>query len=91
MYKLILLDYCMPDMDGLETAQKIRELIAMKGITQPHICCASAYTEPSFVKKALASGMDSYISKPVNLPDILALMKKANVAIKWRGIDLLTE
>ena len=89
MFKLILLDYCMPEMDGLETAKKIRELIATKGITQPHICCASAYTEPSFVKKALESGMDSYISKPVNLSEILALMQKANINFEWRGINLL--
>ena len=25
MYELVLLDYCMPEMDGLETAQAIRD------------------------------------------------------------------
>jgi len=49
MFKLILLDYCMPKMDGLETAQKIRELCIAQGVPQPHISCASAYDEPSFV------------------------------------------
>ena len=65
MFKLILMDYCMPCMDGLETAQKIRKLISSKGLAQPHICCASAYSGPNFVSEALNSGMDSYIAKPV--------------------------
>ena len=32
MFKLILLDYCMPMMDGIQCAQKIRKLCNVRGI-----------------------------------------------------------
>ena len=35
MYQLILLDYAMPEMDGLETCQQIREAIRHHCITDP--------------------------------------------------------
>ena len=55
----------MPGLDGIQTAQKIREICISRGVRQPHISCASAYNEPSFVAKALSSGMDSYVYKPI--------------------------
>ena len=74
MFKIILLDYCMPEIDGPETAQLIRAYIEQEGMIQPHMCCSSAYNESTYVSRAFESGMDSFISKPVTLDQILKLM-----------------
>lgn len=67
MFKLILLDYSMSDLDGPTVSLQVREMLSKHGMPQPHICCCSAYTEASFVDEALASGMNSFISKPVTV------------------------
>ena len=50
MYKLILLDYSMPDLDGPQVAKAIRAHFEDNGLLdlRPYICCVSAYTEASF-------------------------------------------
>ncbi len=59
---LILMDVCMPIMDGLETAKKIRE--------QSHpwvpIIFLSANVEPEDVARGIEAGGDDYLSKPVH-------------------------
>ena len=72
MYKVILLDYSMPSMDGPTTATHIRNLLENKGdivaaeLQRPYICCCTAYDEAGFKKIALQSGMDKFINKPVS-------------------------
>ena len=65
MYKLILLDYSMQDIDGPQIARMIIELAANKGIEKPFICCFTAYSEANFKTKALESGMDIFLVKPM--------------------------
>ncbi len=52
MFKIVLLDYCMPELDGPETTKHIREYISQEGLVQPHICCTSAYGESTYVNRA---------------------------------------
>ena len=78
MFKIILLDYCMPEIDGPETAKMIRKYIEEEGLIQPHISCCSAYNEETYVNRAFESGMDSFISKPVTLEQILKMMGSMN-------------
>ncbi|WP_281990382.1 hybrid sensor histidine kinase/response regulator [Aquimarina aggregata] len=65
VYDLILMDMHMPVMDGPETAMKIRKSpnAAIKQI--PIIAC-SADVFPESKKKAIASGMDFYLTKPLS-------------------------
>ena len=65
MFKLILLDYSLAEMDGPEIAREIRRLMNEKGIEQPYICCCSAYLEESFKTKAFEAGMNDYMDKPI--------------------------
>ena len=74
MYKLILLDYSMPEMDGLEVAALMVELLNSVKIPKPFICCVTAYTDESYREKALASGMDDMLAKPVHVDDIRHLV-----------------
>ena len=76
IYKVILLDFSMPVMDGPTTALELRRVIAASGIDQqPYICCCSAYTEDNFIEEAFEAGMDNYFTKPVNANDLLDTVK----------------
>ena len=50
MYKLILLDYSMPECDGPTATVEIRRLLGGDHTApiQPFICCVTAYTGESF-------------------------------------------
>ena len=67
MFKLIMLDYCMPGMDGPTTSRelnKLLEVVKYKG-PKPYICCLSAYSEDFYRKNALENGMHDFHTKPV--------------------------
>ena len=59
--EFILMDIQMPDMDGRETTQKLRELKYNKPIIA---CTANAISGER--EKCLDAGMDDYIAKPIN-------------------------
>ena len=66
MYRLILLDYSMPLMDGPQAATKIRDILQeVDQQSRPYICCVSSYQDQSFKDVAFASGMDEFITKPI--------------------------
>ena len=75
MYKLILLDYCMPVMKGPETALAIRQIIGENNLDQPFISCCSAYDQKTYVDRAFKSGMQSFITKPIKHADMLTLLE----------------
>ncbi len=68
-FDLILMDIQMPQMDGFETATKIREKEKETGVHIP-IIAMTAYAVKGDREKCLETGMDGYISKPIR-PDLL--------------------
>lgn len=68
----ILLDWQMPDMDGLETAKKIRQEI---GRNIP-IVILSAYDWSNVEAQARQIGIDEFISKPLFKSRLVYLFKK---------------
>ena len=60
-YDLILLDWKMPDMDGIETAREIRKIVG-PDVT---IIIMTAYDWADIEKKARAAGVDLFMKKPV--------------------------
>jgi CheY-like chemotaxis protein/CHASE3 domain sensor protein len=69
---LVLMDVMMPEMDGYEATQEIRKIESLK--TLPIIALtAKAMKEDK--EKCFAVGMSDYISKPVNLEQLLSLMR----------------
>jgi len=61
-YDLVLMDIQMPKMDGLEATRVIRNEL---GLLELPIIGLSANAHDDDVKKAVASGMDNYITKPI--------------------------
>jgi PAS domain S-box-containing protein len=72
-YDLILMDVQMPEMDGFEAARAIRKLWA--SADQPKIIAITAYALEGDREKCLDAGMDDYISKPVKLKELRAVLE----------------
>ena len=65
-YDLVLMDYSMPEMDGTEAVQLMRNMWK-PGDHKTTFVCLSAYPEESKFKRiALDAGFDKFLTKPVN-------------------------
>ncbi len=65
-FDLIVMDVSMPVMDGYEATERIRALEAGSGAHVP-IIALTAYALTGDEQKCLGSGMDDYVSKPVDV------------------------
>jgi len=75
-YDLILMDWQMPGLDGIETAKKIDNLVAKLDKT-PTIIMLSAYRQEFILEEAKKVGIELFLQKPINpstLYDILSAM-----------------
>jgi CheY-like chemotaxis protein len=78
-FDLILMDMQMPEMDGIEAAQRIREREACRGGRTPIVAVtANAMAEDR--DRCLAAGMDGYLSKPFTLADLRAVLARVGAA-----------
>ena len=60
----------MPIMDGYEATEKIREFLYIQGIEQPLIVAVTGHSEHQYVERAIDSGINYVLSKPVNSKQI---------------------
>ena len=72
---LVLMDVQMPDMDGLETTAVIREQERQRGGHLP-IIALTAHAMKGDQERCLTTGMDDYISKPINAPTLSAAISR---------------
>jgi CheY-like chemotaxis protein/signal transduction histidine kinase len=77
-YDLILMDVQMPEMDGLEATRMIRLCLDR----QPVIIAMTANAMQGDRDECIQSGMNDYISKPVELNILLAMLEKWALIIK---------
>jgi CheY-like chemotaxis protein len=71
VYDIIFMDHMMPEMDGIETTKRIREL----GYDQP-IVALTANAVSGQADIFLGNGFDDYISKPIDLRQMNILLNK---------------
>lgn len=69
---VILMDLSLPEMDGWEAAREIKNNPEIANIP---LIALTAHTLPGDRKKALESGFDDYISKPINVPAFYDIVK----------------
>ena len=64
-YDVLLMDVQMPEMDGLEATRLIRQ--EWVSSIQPWIIAMTAYAKASDREECLEAGMNSYITKPIDI------------------------
>ncbi|MEB0280803.1 MULTISPECIES: two-component regulator propeller domain-containing protein [unclassified Mucilaginibacter] len=77
-YDMILMDIQMPEMDGLEATRFIREHLS----EQPVIVAMTANAMVEDREACLQAGMNDYLSKPMKLAEIIAVLEKWGQNIK---------
>ena len=96
-YEILVLDWMMPQMDGIAVARGIRGLelghsVATEDLIEdrarpveasPMILLATAFDDPHLVASALEAGVDDYMIKPASMAEI-----RARIAIAVERYDL---
>jgi two-component system, sensor histidine kinase and response regulator len=68
-YAAVFMDCEMPGIDGFEAARRIR---ASEGARRVPIIALTAHSSPGDCERALAAGMDDYLTKPLRLEELEA-------------------
>ena len=79
-YNLILVDWQMPEMDGVETTRRIREIVG----NESAIVILTAYKWDDVLEEATQAGVDSFIAKPLFAANVL---EEFESALKRKGVD----
>ena len=83
-FDAVLLDVMMPEMDGLEVLRRIR---ARFGVSELPVVMASALGESRDVVEALRLGANDYVTKPLDMPIVLARLG-TQLALRRAGEDV---
>ena len=80
-YKLILMDYSMPELNGIEAGIKIKKFMKkyLPVDQKSYICCITAFEGKKYAKQSLLAGMDFFLRKPVFKSGMEKLLKKVGL------------
>ena len=86
-YKLILVDWKMPEMDGVETSKSIRKIVG----SDSTIIMLTAYKWDDVIDDAQLAGIDSFIAKPLFANSLIEEFENALVRkdLKNDSIDTI--
>lgn len=73
-FDLILMDCEMPEMDGYEAAKRIRAKERKSGHAATTIVALSAHARSDYQERAQDVGMNSYLTKPIVLSDLMGII-----------------
>ena len=75
-FDLVILDRHLPDTDGIAVLEVMAREARERGVDSL-IVIATAYADVSSAVQALKLGAFDYLSKPLQLPDLVVTMRKA--------------
>ena len=83
-YDVILMDWQMPNMDGLEATREIRQIVGFQHIP---IIALTANATAADRDTCLAAGMDAHLAKPVDARELVAtLLRHARPGAKLQAL-----
>ena len=68
----------MPIVDGVSSTKQIREYLYANNLKQPIITGVTGQTEQEYVNRAIENGMNSVLSKPINLELVKMILANMN-------------
>lgn len=71
--KVVLMDMMMPDMDGYEAIEQIRNNASLQPVK---LVAVTAQAMKGDREKCLAAGADEYVSKPINVDALLHFLEQ---------------
>ena len=71
-YKVFIIDYLMPDMNGLETVRQIRKVIS----DEIPIIILTAYDWTDFEEEAKKAGVTAFVSKPIFMSELRRVLNQ---------------
>ena len=75
-YKVFIIDYLMPDMNGIETVRRIRKVIS----EDTPIIVLTAYDWGDFEEEARAAGVTAFVSKPIFMSELRKVLTQPVVS-----------
>jgi PAS domain S-box-containing protein len=85
-YDVILMDVQMPEMDGLEASRTIHE--GWTAEQRPHIVAMTANAMQGDREECLDAGMDDYLTKPIQIKALQAVLERTGWWAKKRTLPL---
>jgi CheY-like chemotaxis protein len=74
-FDIVLMDIQMPGMNGLDATRAIRQHEAQTG-SHVTIVAVTAHALNGDAQKCIAAGTDAYLRKPINLVELMGLLKQ---------------
>ena len=81
----------MPFLDGYETTSKIRQILHDNNFAQPIISAVTGHCEQEYVNKAILSGMNQVLSKPVKKDVLEKLIRNIGFFVNDRTKSFLDQ
>lgn len=76
VYHLILMDYEMPEMNGLEATKEIRSQEKTRGKQPVPIIALTGHSREEEKNSCLTAGMNAYVSKPLTSEGLRQILEK---------------
>ena len=80
-YNLVLMDWKMPEMDGVEATRRIRERYS----SETSVVLLTAYNWDEIMDEALRAGVDGFLAKPLTVSNILGeferIARRSNLSL----------
>ena len=86
VYDVVLMDVQMPEMNGLDATQRIRQMLPED--RQPYIIAVTANATVQDRNECLASGMNDHIAKPFRVRELVAALKRSTRIVEPERVTI---